>query len=265
MPWPAQARPGDPPREPAVPRRGGGERSRVREGAGELRRRLRERRLRDGAPRARLDRGDRADPPGLRRLPHGARDRSPLGAPGGASAALRGRHRGAKVSGKLEVLTNLIRKVDIIVVGGGMANTFLFAQGRGVGRACSRPRWSTRRRRSSPRPRSAGSSSFCDRRRGREGGDTGRREEDRAGRQGAELLVHRGLRPGEHEAFQAGLDEAKTVLWNGPLGVFEIPTFGDGTRAMARYLARVRRPASRSSSAGATLSRPSSSSTWPRR
>jgi len=37
--------------------------------------------------------------------------------------------------------------------------------------------------------------------------------------------------------FEEALDEARTILWNGPLGVFEIPTFGDGTRAMARYLA----------------------------
>jgi 3-phosphoglycerate kinase len=43
--------------------------------------------------------------------------------------------------------------------------------------------------------------------------------------------------PESTKAFQAGLDQAKTILWNGPLGVFEIPTFGDGTRAMARYLA----------------------------
>jgi len=39
------------------------------------------------------------------------------------------------------------------------------------------------------------------------------------------------------KAFEEALEPAKTVFWNGPLGVFEVPTFGDGTRAMARYLA----------------------------
>jgi 3-phosphoglycerate kinase len=38
-------------------------------------------------------------------------------------------------------------------------------------------------------------------------------------------------------AFEAALADAATVLWNGPMGVFEVPTFGDGTRSMARMLA----------------------------
>ena len=43
--------------------------------------------------------------------------------------------------------------------------------------------------------------------------------------------------PNSVKAFEEALQPARTVLWNGPLGVFEIPTFGDGTRAMARFLA----------------------------
>ena len=42
---------------------------------------------------------------------------------------------GAKVSGKLELLSNLIKKVDVLIIGGGMANTFLFAQGKAVGKS----------------------------------------------------------------------------------------------------------------------------------
>jgi phosphoglycerate kinase len=43
--------------------------------------------------------------------------------------------------------------------------------------------------------------------------------------------------PASMVAFTGALADAQTVLWNGPLGVFEVPTFGDGTRAMARFLA----------------------------
>jgi len=44
--------------------------------------------------------------------------------------------------------------------------------------------------------------------------------------------------PQTTEAFKQALEAARTVFWNGPLGVFEVPTFGDGTRAVARYLAK---------------------------
>ena len=46
---------------------------------------------------------------------------------------------GAKVSGKLSVLENLVTKVDVLVVGGGMANTFLLAQGHAVGKSLAEP------------------------------------------------------------------------------------------------------------------------------
>jgi len=44
--------------------------------------------------------------------------------------------------------------------------------------------------------------------------------------------------PQSRQAFEDALAPARTIFWNGPLGVFEVPTFGDGTRGMARYLAR---------------------------
>jgi phosphoglycerate kinase len=43
--------------------------------------------------------------------------------------------------------------------------------------------------------------------------------------------------PESREAFEAALADCNTVVWNGPMGVFEVPTFGDGTRSMARMLA----------------------------
>jgi 3-phosphoglycerate kinase len=44
--------------------------------------------------------------------------------------------------------------------------------------------------------------------------------------------------PVSTKAFEEALEPARTIMWNGPLGVFEVPTFGDGTRSMARFLSR---------------------------
>jgi phosphoglycerate kinase len=145
---------------------------------------------------------------------------------------------GAKVSGKIGVLDNLMERVDTFVVGGGMANTFLVARGQTVGK------------------------SLLERDRVEDAG----RILANAETHGAQFLlptdvvvakeVTRGAEhkivpvtkipnswsvvdvgPDSRRAFQEALEPAQTILWNGPLGVFEVPTFGDGTRAMARYLA----------------------------
>ena len=63
----------------------------------------------------------------------------------GRSSAILG---GAKVSDKIEVIDHLLTKVDVLVLGGGMANTFLLAQGKAVGNSLAEPR---------PRGRAAGS------------------------------------------------------------------------------------------------------------
>ena len=81
---------GPPAREPPLPRRGGGERPGLRRGARLVRRRLRQRRVRDGAPGARLDGRHRQAPAGLRRAADGARDRDALEAARGAGAPVRG-------------------------------------------------------------------------------------------------------------------------------------------------------------------------------
>jgi phosphoglycerate kinase len=60
---------------------------------------------------------------------------------------------GAKVSTKLDLLGNLTAKVDMLVIGGGMANTFLAAQGIDVASRSASTTWPTPRARSSPRPR----------------------------------------------------------------------------------------------------------------
>ena len=145
---------------------------------------------------------------------------------------------GAKVSGKLGVLNHLLDKVDTFVVGGGMANTFLVAKGYTVGKSLLE----------------------------RELVEEAKQILEKADRNGVQFVlptdvvvakeVTRGaehkivpvtkipnswsavdIGPASIEAFKAALDPAKTVFWNGPLGVFEVPTFGDGTRAIARQLA----------------------------
>ena len=69
---------------------------------------------------------------------------------------------GAKVSGKLELLGNLVKKVDILIIGGGMANTFLFAQGKAVGASlCEKDLAGTARSKSSPPPRRRTARSCC--------------------------------------------------------------------------------------------------------
>ncbi len=145
---------------------------------------------------------------------------------------------GAKVSGKLGVLNHLMEKVDSFLIGGGMANTFLVAQGHTVGKSLLE----------------------------RDLVDEARKILDKADKKGVQFLLPTDVvvakevtRGAEHkivpvnkipnswsvvdigpvttEAFVEALGSAKTILWNGPLGVFEVPTFGDGTRAIARLLA----------------------------
>jgi phosphoglycerate kinase len=145
---------------------------------------------------------------------------------------------GAKVSDKIKVLKNLLAKVDIMVIGGGMANTFLLAQGKPIGKSLAEP---------------------------------DRVEDARAIMAAAEekgvkivlpvdvVVAKEVTRGTEYKTIPAdkvpaswhivdlgkqslanietALADVRTVLWNGPLGVFEIPSFAHGTKAMARFLA----------------------------
>ena len=145
---------------------------------------------------------------------------------------------GAKVSTKLELLSNLVEKVDILVIGGGMANTFLAAQGVDVGK------------------------SLCE----HDMADTARAIAEKAVGTGCEILlprdvvVAREFRAGaESEVVRAedcppdamildagpdsvahvkqAIARARTLVWNGPLGAFEIAPFDAATNAAARFAA----------------------------
>jgi phosphoglycerate kinase len=145
---------------------------------------------------------------------------------------------GSKVSDKLGVIEHLLDRVDRLVIGGGMAFTFLRAQGLDVGRSLVEESMI----------------------------DTVAAILDRAERQGVQVLlpvdvviapeitpdaratvVDVGAIPSDEmgldigprtiTAFVAALADARTIVWNGPMGVFEMPAFAEGTRAIASALA----------------------------
>jgi phosphoglycerate kinase len=145
---------------------------------------------------------------------------------------------GAKVSTKIDLLENLVAKVDALVIGGGMANTFLVAEGIEVGKSLAEPDLA----------------------------DTAKRIVAAADSSGCALIlpddvvVAAALEPGVAAATVARdkvpaddmildvgkktvaavnewIDRAATLVWNGPLGAFETPPFDTATLAVARHAA----------------------------
>jgi len=146
---------------------------------------------------------------------------------------------GAKVSTKLELLKNLVGKLDRLSIGGGMANTFLFAQGIDIGGSLAE----------------------------KDMADTAREIMTEAAAKGCEILLPVDLviatevKPGatartvragdalssDDKILDAGpasvarliaaIDASKTLIWNGPLGVFEVPPFDAATIAAAKHVA----------------------------
>jgi phosphoglycerate kinase len=148
---------------------------------------------------------------------------------------------GSKVSDKLGVIENLLGKADRLLIGGGMVFTFLKAQGHGVGRSLLEE----------------------------DQLDTVRGHLDRAKELGVEIVlptdivvaeavsadasasvvsvdaipddqIGLDIGPESAKSFAAALADARTVFWNGPMGVFEIEAFAGGTRAVAQALTEVR-------------------------
>jgi len=146
---------------------------------------------------------------------------------------------GAKVSTKLDLLANLLSKVDALVIGGAMANTFLAAKGVEVGRSLQEPDLAATARQIMQQAADRGTGIILP----------------------SDVLVARELKP--HAAaqtvtldrvpkdamildtggetvriIQAWIDQAKTLVWNGPLGAFETPPFDRATVEAARHAAR---------------------------
>jgi phosphoglycerate kinase len=144
---------------------------------------------------------------------------------------------GAKVSTKITLLSNLIRRVDTLIVGGGMANTFLAAQGKNVGRSLCEPDLLDEAREIMATATSAGCELVLP-------VDVVVAKEFKAGAEAKTvsadavpqdmMILDIGA---DTTAYLAGrFETAKTVVWNGPLGAFEVPPFDRGTVEAARLV-----------------------------
>ena len=142
---------------------------------------------------------------------------------------------GAKVSTKLGALDALAEIADRILVGGGIANTFLAAAGNDIGASLAeRDRLADARRIAGkvevPIPRDV--MTCCD-----IGAAAGQPARLRAAGEVAEDEAILDLGPATLRAWRPMLMQAGTILWNGPLGVFEHDQFGEGTRHLAEAVA----------------------------
>ncbi len=145
---------------------------------------------------------------------------------------------GAKVSDKIKVLRNLVAKVDLLVIGGGMANTFLLAQGKPVGKSLAEPDRVEDARAILAEAEEKGVQVVLP-------VDVVVAKEVTRGTEYKTIPAEKvpaswhivDLGKQSLENIETALAGVKTVLWNGPLGVFEIPSFAHGTKAIARFLA----------------------------
>lgn len=144
---------------------------------------------------------------------------------------------GAKVGDKIGLLQNMLKKADQLLVGGGMVATFLKAQGHEVGRSATEED-------------RLGLASDLVREAARSGvalhlpPDLLVAEEIKAGVP-TQVVPPTGIPSGSRivdigpeciELFRRELRKCRTVIWNGPMGIFEIPEFAEGTRALAAFL-----------------------------
>ncbi|PIW26902.1 MAG: phosphoglycerate kinase [Rhodospirillales bacterium CG15_BIG_FIL_POST_REV_8_21_14_020_66_15] len=145
---------------------------------------------------------------------------------------------GAKVSTKMEVLGNLVAKVDLLIIGGGMANTFLHAQGLNVGRSLCEHDMADAARGILARAEQAGCVVALP-------VDAVVAREFKEG--AASEVVGVDAVPDDAMMLDVGprtvrdlterLKDCRTLVWNGPLGAFEIKPFDAGTNALARAAA----------------------------
>ena len=145
---------------------------------------------------------------------------------------------GAKISGKIDVIKNLLDKVDRILVGGAMVYTFYKAQGTTVGESLIEPDRRELAAATLEAAEEAGVelvlpvdsivSTAAD------------GSEDARATTGPDIAVGSmgvDLGPRSIALFESKIADARTVVWNGPMGIFEVPAFAKGTEAIARSVA----------------------------
>jgi phosphoglycerate kinase len=145
---------------------------------------------------------------------------------------------GAKVSTKIDLLENLVRKVDALVIGGGMANTFLHAQGVSIGKSLAEKDLAATALRIIEKAEAANCAiilpvdavvafHFA--------------ASSPSHAYGLDAIPPEGMildvGPQSIERIRAAIDDAKTLVWNGPLGAFEMPPFDRATMVTARHAA----------------------------
>ncbi len=147
---------------------------------------------------------------------------------------------GAKISTKLSVLDNLVRKVDYLVLGGGMANTFLFAQGVNVGKSLCEKDMADEARKIMATAKDAGCEIVLptDRVCVKEFG-AGVPTEVRDVKDIPDDMEAVDIGPKTVEALHDLFEGCNTILWNGPMGVFEVKPFDNGTNGLAQSVAKL--------------------------
>ena len=160
-----------------------------------------------------------------------------LGAPKRPVAAVVG---GAKVSTKIPVLTNLASITDVLIIGGGMANTFLHAKGVDVGKSLCEPDYKEMVEEIYLKASEAGCKILLPE-------DVVVADKFEAGAHNAIVKIDEvpsdgmilDVGPMTLKNLKRQIGGCKTLLWNGPLGAFEIEPFGTGTFELAREAARL--------------------------
>jgi phosphoglycerate kinase len=158
---------------------------------------------------------------------------------------------GAKVSTKIDLLMNLVKKVDALVIGGGMANTFLAARGTNVGKSLCEHDLAATANQIMIEAASAGCAIVLP-----EDGVVAR--EFKAGADTEVVAIDAipsdamvlDVGPKSVEAIKAWIGRATTLVWNGPLGAFEIAPFDAATVAVAKHAAECTKSGKLTSVAG---------------